>query len=140
MDEPGYSPVSDDSDKLKDDRKRSRESDSRRYSYKDDHSQRDRSRSPKRPRGRSNETFENTNLFVNFIPPEYKEDDLHRMFAPFGHIVSTKLMIDLRTHESKCFGFVKFAGLEAGNVLNQVFILCSFHKFCISSSERTVQF
>mmetsp|Transcript_5794 Transcript_5794/g.8107 ORF Transcript_5794/g.8107 Transcript_5794/m.8107 type:complete len:593 (+) Transcript_5794:70-1848(+) len=113
MDDLGYSPVSDDSDKVKEDRKRSRDSDSRsRYSYKEDN-HRDRSRSPKRSRGRSDEIFENTNLFVNFIPPEYRDDDLYRMFSPYGEIVSTKLMVDLKTHESKCFGFVKFKNLES---------------------------
>lgn len=52
-----------------------------------------------------------TNLFINYLPPFYTDADLRALCAPYGEIHSSKIMINLETGESKCFGFVKFATL-----------------------------
>lgn len=49
-----------------------------------------------------------TNLFVNCLTPEITDEILKQMFAPFGNVVSAKVMIDLKTKYSKGYGFVKF--------------------------------
>jgi RNA recognition motif-containing protein len=53
-----------------------------------------------------------SNLFINYIPPEFTEADLRALCAEFGNIVSTKVMINLQTGSSKGFGFVRFSTLE----------------------------
>jgi len=49
------------------------------------------------------------NLFVRNIPREFTENELCRLFAPYGELVSTKVFVDPQTNQSKCFGFVSFA-------------------------------
>lgn len=51
------------------------------------------------------------NLFINYLPPFYTDSDLRALCAPYGEIHSSKIMVNLETGESKCFGFVKFATL-----------------------------
>lgn len=53
-----------------------------------------------------------TNVFINYIPPEFNEQDLRDLCAPFGNIQASKIMINLDTGQSKCFGFVRFEKLE----------------------------
>lgn len=53
-----------------------------------------------------------TNVFINYIPADFTEDDLRNLCAPYGTIVCCKIMINLETGQSKCFGFVRFAKLE----------------------------
>eukprot|EP01100_Stratorugosa_tubuloviscum_P013032 TRINITY_DN6370_c1_g1_i1.p1 TRINITY_DN6370_c1_g1~~TRINITY_DN6370_c1_g1_i1.p1 ORF type:complete len:366 (+),score=166.73 TRINITY_DN6370_c1_g1_i1:51-1148(+) len=55
---------------------------------------------------------ENSNLFVNYIPPEVDDAQLLSLFQPFGEIDSCKVMVDLNTNQSRCFGFVKFKEIE----------------------------
>lgn len=50
----------------------------------------------------------NLNLFVNYLPQEANDDALRAMFAQYGEVESCKVMIDLATGQSRCFGFVKF--------------------------------
>ena len=52
------------------------------------------------------------NVFINYIPPHYTEADLRQLCAPYGEIVSSKIMINLDTGQSKCFGFVKMRDIN----------------------------
>lgn len=48
------------------------------------------------------------NLFVNNLPEHLIDDDLLRLFACHGNILSYKVFVDKFTHKSKGFGFVSF--------------------------------
>ena len=48
------------------------------------------------------------NLFVAGLAKGVDDQKLHDLFAPFGEIVSAKVMIDLNTGTSRQFGFVMF--------------------------------
>jgi len=65
-----------------------------------------------RHRPRSQNIEPSTNVFVNYIPPEFTENDLRNLCSNYGDIVCSKIMINLETGQSKCFGFVRFAGLQ----------------------------
>eukprot|EP00299_Pterocystis_sp_00344_P015278 c7619_g1_i3.p1 GENE.c7619_g1_i3~~c7619_g1_i3.p1 ORF type:complete len:679 (+),score=148.55 c7619_g1_i3:145-2037(+) len=53
-----------------------------------------------------------SNLFVNYLPQSIDDRGLHQLFAQFGEIHSCKVMLDLNTNRSRCFGFVKYLHLE----------------------------
>ena len=53
-----------------------------------------------------------TNVFINYIPAEFTEVDLRRLCMEYGEIMTSKIMINLETGQSKCFGFVRFNTLE----------------------------
>ena len=58
----------------------------------------------------------NCNLIVRHIPVEWKVEDLHELFQPFGTIESIKIMYDLKENYSKGYGFVCFSSThEAQN-------------------------
>lgn len=62
-----------------------------------------------------------TNLFVNYLPPEFTDADLRKLFAPYGHIICSKVMVNLETGESKCFGFVRLENLaDAQNAISSL--------------------
>lgn len=48
------------------------------------------------------------NLFVNNLPDTVNDDDLLRLFACHGNILSYKVFVDKETQRSKGFGFVSF--------------------------------
>ncbi|KAG5473805.1 hypothetical protein LSCM1_04435 [Leishmania martiniquensis] len=48
------------------------------------------------------------NIFVSKLPPTFKDEDLHEMFQNFGHVVSAKVMLNVKTGISKETGFVQF--------------------------------
>ena len=52
------------------------------------------------------------NIFINYIPPDYSDSDLRALCAPYGTIRNSKIMINLETGQSKCFGFVRYETLE----------------------------
>ena len=52
------------------------------------------------------------NVFINYIPPNYTEADLRALCSQYGEIVSSKIMINLETGQSKCFGFVKMRDIN----------------------------
>lgn len=54
-----------------------------------------------------------TNVFINYIPKAWTKTDLIDLFHPFGVIESAKVMIDLATGSSRCFGFVRFSSIES---------------------------
>ena len=61
-------------------------------------------------------------IFVGSIPFKFKEKDLEELFAPFGEVVSVKIVIDKLTRQNKGFGFVQMKdrkeGLKAIRELN----------------------
>ena len=62
-----------------------------------------------------------TNIFINYIPSEFTEPDLKALCAPFGNIICCKIMINLETGESRCFGFVRFETLDqAQNAIREL--------------------
>jgi RNA recognition motif-containing protein len=67
-------------------------------------------RSQQRPR--STKIEPSTNVFINYIPPGFSEADLCKLCAQFGTIVCSKIMINLETGQSRCFGFVRFSTLS----------------------------
>lgn len=65
-----------------------------------------------RDRPRSQPIQPSTNIFINYIPSEFTEDDLYRLCSEYGTIICSKIMINLETGQSKCFGFVRYATLD----------------------------
>lgn len=57
----------------------------------------------------------NSNLIVNYLPPNYTEVNLYELFAPFGHILHYKIVKNLETSRSMGYGFVQFADPECAN-------------------------
>eukprot|EP01068_Selenidium_serpulae_P010345 Selendium_serpulae@DN5438_c0_g1_i13.p1 len=55
------------------------------------------------------------NLFVGGLDPEVDEKILHDTFSAFGNILSTKVMRDPETGESKGYGFVSFDSFESSD-------------------------
>jgi RNA recognition motif-containing protein len=53
--------------------------------------------------------YQGTNVFINYLPKWYTKAELVDLCSGFGAIISAKVMIDLETGYSKCFGFVRFA-------------------------------
>jgi RNA recognition motif-containing protein len=51
---------------------------------------------------------EPSNVFVNYLPRDFTKESLVDLGSPYGRITSAKVMIDLQTGESRCFGFVKY--------------------------------
>ena len=49
-----------------------------------------------------------TKLFVGSLPYSTTDDELEATFAPFGNVVSAKVIFDRETGRSKGFGFVEF--------------------------------
>jgi RNA recognition motif-containing protein len=54
-----------------------------------------------------------TNIFLNYLPKSWTKQELVNVCAPFGNIQSAKVMIDLKTGVSRCFGFVRYSTLES---------------------------
>ena len=64
-----------------------------------------------RVRPHSTHVEPSTNVFINYIPTDFTEDDLKNLCSQYGTIVRSKIMINLETGQSKCFGFVRFENL-----------------------------
>ena len=49
-------------------------------------------------------------LYAGNLPPEYSDDDLRNLFAPFGTVTSARIVRDpSRQNQSKMMGFVTMA-------------------------------
>eukprot|EP00455_Lapot_gusevi_P004826 TRINITY_DN119_c0_g1_i13.p1 TRINITY_DN119_c0_g1~~TRINITY_DN119_c0_g1_i13.p1 ORF type:complete len:354 (+),score=97.75 TRINITY_DN119_c0_g1_i13:77-1063(+) len=57
----------------------------------------------------NDEKEQKNNLIVNYIPVYMSQDDLHKLFAPYGNIISCKLIVDKNTGMSLGYGFIKFS-------------------------------
>ncbi|KAM0023701.1 putative RNA recognition motif domain, nucleotide-binding alpha-beta plait domain superfamily [Helianthus debilis subsp. tardiflorus] len=59
--------------------------------------------------------FDETNLYIGYLPPTLDDDTLIRLFAPFGEIVMAKVIKDHITGLSKGYGFVKYSDVNQAN-------------------------
>ncbi|GAB4825909.1 Splicing factor 1 [Ancistrocladus abbreviatus] len=59
--------------------------------------------------------YDETNLYIGYLPPTFDDDALIRLFAPFGDIVMAKVIKDRITQLSKGYGFVKYSNVEQAN-------------------------
>ena len=56
------------------------------------------------------------NIYVGNLSWDLTEQDLQEMFAPYGEVVSAKIVTDkFNNNRSKGFGFVEMSDSEAGN-------------------------
>jgi RNA recognition motif-containing protein len=53
--------------------------------------------------------LEKSNLYVSNISTEVTDDGLRDMFAQFGAILNSRIMVDIHTCKSRGFGFVQFS-------------------------------
>jgi len=71
----------------------------------------------------SEPVFEHNNLLVNYLPPDMDSSMLRSLFAPYGKILSCKVVVDHASGLSKGYGFVKFQsaseGIKAQSALHQ---------------------
>ncbi|KAK9095479.1 hypothetical protein Scep_026948 [Stephania cephalantha] len=59
--------------------------------------------------------YDDTNLYIGYLPPNLDDDALIRLFSPFGEIVMAKIIKDRMTGLSKGYGFVKYADVAQAN-------------------------
>ncbi|KAI3952361.1 hypothetical protein MKX01_005228 [Papaver californicum] len=59
--------------------------------------------------------FDDTNLYIGYLPPNLDDDSLIRLFQPFGDIVMAKVIKDRATNVSKGYGFVKYSDVAQAN-------------------------
>ena len=53
-----------------------------------------------------------SNLYVKNLPDSWDDATLHSMFAPHGLVMSSFVMVDGATRQSRGFGFVKYASVD----------------------------
>ena len=53
-------------------------------------------------------------LFIGNLPYEFSDEDLRQLFADFGEVVSSKVILDRETGRSRGFGFVEMSGHSEG--------------------------
>jgi len=54
-------------------------------------------------------------LFIGSLPYNITESELSQLCAPFGDVVSAKLIVDQFTGQSKGFGFVEMSNRSQGH-------------------------
>ncbi|KAI3933706.1 hypothetical protein MKW92_052572 [Papaver armeniacum] len=59
--------------------------------------------------------YDDTNLYIGYLPPNLDDDSLIRLFQPFGDIVMAKVIKDRATNVSKGYGFVKYSDVAQAN-------------------------
>ncbi|CDP05352.1 unnamed protein product [Coffea canephora] len=59
--------------------------------------------------------YDETNLYIGYLPPTLDDDGLISLFSPFGEIVMAKVIKDRVTSLSKGYGFVKYADVQQAN-------------------------
>jgi len=52
--------------------------------------------------------IKDTNLYVTNLPREYKDEDVHVLFSPYGDIVQRNLLRDKITNLPRGVAFVRF--------------------------------
>jgi len=63
--------------------------------------------------GRS-KSMPSINLYVGNLPYSLSESDLAELFAPFGEVLSAKIITDRYSGQSKGFGFVEMSSRSEG--------------------------
>lgn len=62
-----------------------------------------------------------TNLYVGNLSFQSNDDELTRLFAEFGEVVSAKVVMDRETGRSRGFGFVEMANeADANNAVAEL--------------------
>ncbi|KAK9670498.1 hypothetical protein RND81_13G205400 [Saponaria officinalis] len=61
------------------------------------------------------EEYDETNLYIGYLPPTLEDDGLISSFSPFGEIVMAKVIKERGTNMSKGYGFVKYANVDQAN-------------------------
>jgi len=56
---------------------------------------------------------EGANLFVFHIPNDMTNQTMYEMFAPFGNLLSVRIMVEKDTGRSRGFGFVSYDSPES---------------------------
>ncbi|KAL5569876.1 hypothetical protein UlMin_026451 [Ulmus minor] len=59
--------------------------------------------------------YDDTNLYIGYLPPTLDDDSLIRLFSPFGDIVMAKVIKDRLSGLSKGYGFVKYSDVQMAN-------------------------
>ncbi|KAJ8772338.1 hypothetical protein K2173_027515 [Erythroxylum novogranatense] len=59
--------------------------------------------------------YDDTNLYIGYLPPNLEDDGLIGLFTPFGEIVMAKVIKDRVTGLSKGYGFVKYRDVQMAN-------------------------
>ncbi|KAF9602639.1 hypothetical protein IFM89_030527 [Coptis chinensis] len=59
--------------------------------------------------------YDDTNLYIGYLPPNLDDDGLIRLFSPFGQIAMAKVIKDRVTGLSKGYGFVKYSDTDQAN-------------------------
>lgn len=59
-------------------------------------------------------------MYVGNLPFSADQSSLQTLFAPFGEIVSARVMSDRETGRSRGFGFVEMASADAKNALSSL--------------------
>ncbi|KAL8535319.1 hypothetical protein ACS0TY_011097 [Phlomoides rotata] len=59
--------------------------------------------------------FDETNLYIGYLPPTLEDDGLINLFNPFGEIVMAKVIKDRVSGLSKGYGFVKYSDVQQAN-------------------------
>lgn len=55
------------------------------------------------------------NIFVSSLSFKAKKEDLAQLFAPYGEVTSSRIILDKETRRSKGYGFVEMPNEEEGN-------------------------
>ncbi|CAL5407654.1 unnamed protein product [Camellia sinensis] len=56
--------------------------------------------------------YDDTNLYIGYLPPTLDDGGLIRLFSPYGDIVMAKVIKDRVTGLSKGYGFVKYSDMQ----------------------------
>ncbi|KAF7016257.1 unnamed protein product [Triticum aestivum] len=59
--------------------------------------------------------YDETNLYIGYLPPMFDDSGLINLFSQFGEIVMAKVIKDRNTGQSKGYGFVKYSDVSQAN-------------------------
>ncbi|XP_074328748.1 splicing factor-like protein 1 [Apium graveolens] len=59
--------------------------------------------------------IDDTNLYIGYLPSTVEDDELIRLFQPFGEIVTAKVIKDKLSGLHKGYGFVKYSDVAQAN-------------------------